>query len=326
MHSLARHLGDADSHDRLPFHPSCPICRNTRLTGAVPADTIVSLRTQAVLAAGVLAVSATAPAVSAVAAEPDKQQEGAAPVAEGVVPDSAGNVDFDPGGESAGLPEVAQPVPPPPADPVKAEVAPEAAPAASAEDPVVDPGEEAAAAPAVAGSAEPSSPPATDAAPVQPAVTTTPSAPAEAAEPVPSAPSDLPVHVAETTPPGSVPSAAQERPRERQAPQPHRRAATGPAPQPPAAVPAPVQAAASPPVAAEVTVEVARGDRAKPGDRIHTVVAGESLWTIASDLLRDDAAPARVAREVHRLWELNRERIGTGDPDLLRVGTRLDLR
>ena len=34
---------------------------------------------------------------------------------------------------------------------------------------------------------------------------------------------------------------------------------------------------------------------------------------------------ARVAREVNRLWTLNSERIGTGDPDLLMVGTRLTL-
>ena len=35
---------------------------------------------------------------------------------------------------------------------------------------------------------------------------------------------------------------------------------------------------------------------------------------------------AAIAREVNRLWELNRERIGTGDPDLVMVGTRLMLR
>jgi hypothetical protein len=34
----------------------------------------------------------------------------------------------------------------------------------------------------------------------------------------------------------------------------------------------------------------------------------------------------RVAREVHRLWRLNRDRIGTSDRDLLLVGTRLALR
>jgi hypothetical protein len=68
------------------------------------------------------------------------------------------------------------------------------------------------------------------------------------------------------------------------------------------------------------------GRRARPGDRIHVVVAGESLWAIGSDLLGRDASAAQVAREVQRLWELNRDRIGTGDPDLLYVGTKLMLR
>ena len=68
------------------------------------------------------------------------------------------------------------------------------------------------------------------------------------------------------------------------------------------------------------------GRVARPGDRTHTVLEGESLWAIASDVLGSDATPARVAREVHRLWQLNRDRIGTGDPDLLLIGTKLRLR
>jgi hypothetical protein len=39
-----------------------------------------------------------------------------------------------------------------------------------------------------------------------------------------------------------------------------------------------------------------------------------------------DASAGRIAREVNRLWSLNRTRIATGDPDLLMVGTRLELR
>ena len=70
----------------------------------------------------------------------------------------------------------------------------------------------------------------------------------------------------------------------------------------------------------------ARGDRAKPGDRTHVVRPGESLWTIAADLLPSDATTAQVAREVSHLWQLNRDHIGTGDRDLLMVGTRLELR
>ena len=69
----------------------------------------------------------------------------------------------------------------------------------------------------------------------------------------------------------------------------------------------------------------AAADDAKPGDRVHRVHAGESLWSIASDLLGPSASPARIAGEVHRLWQLNRERIATGNPDLLMVGTTLRL-
>jgi nucleoid-associated protein YgaU len=64
----------------------------------------------------------------------------------------------------------------------------------------------------------------------------------------------------------------------------------------------------------------------RKADRFHVVQRGESLWSIARDLLGHDASVARIAREVNRLWELNSERIGTGEPDLVMAGTRLVLR
>jgi Tfp pilus assembly protein FimV len=79
-------------------------------------------------------------------------------------------------------------------------------------------------------------------------------------------------------------------------------------------------------VQARQVARVAAGRPAQPGDEKHTVRPAESLWAIASDMLGRDASPARVAREVHRLWKLNHERIGTGDPDLLEIGTKLNLR
>ena len=57
----------------------------------------------------------------------------------------------------------------------------------------------------------------------------------------------------------------------------------------------------------------------------YVVQPSDSLWSIAKRLLGPNASPARVAREVNRLWSLNRDRIATGDPDLLMVGTRLEL-
>ena len=68
------------------------------------------------------------------------------------------------------------------------------------------------------------------------------------------------------------------------------------------------------------------GRPARPGDRAHVVFAGESLWSVAEDVLGARATVAEVAREVDRLWAGNRDRIGTGDRDLLPIGTRLVLR
>jgi nucleoid-associated protein YgaU len=60
--------------------------------------------------------------------------------------------------------------------------------------------------------------------------------------------------------------------------------------------------------------------------KVHVVQPGESLWTIADAVLGGKASTAAIAREVNRLWHLNKARIGTGNPDLLAVGTRLELR
>jgi nucleoid-associated protein YgaU len=57
----------------------------------------------------------------------------------------------------------------------------------------------------------------------------------------------------------------------------------------------------------------------------YVVQRGDSLWSIATRLLAPGASAAAIPREVNRLWELNRERIGTGDPDLLPVSTELRL-
>ena len=59
---------------------------------------------------------------------------------------------------------------------------------------------------------------------------------------------------------------------------------------------------------------------------VHVVRPGESLWSIASRLLGAHASVGAIALEVRRLWRLNSERIGTGDPNVLTVGVRLRLR
>jgi nucleoid-associated protein YgaU len=55
------------------------------------------------------------------------------------------------------------------------------------------------------------------------------------------------------------------------------------------------------------------------------VKAGQSLWLIAESVLGDGASDAQIATEVERLWQLNAERIGTGDPDLIYPGQELRL-
>jgi LysM repeat protein len=53
------------------------------------------------------------------------------------------------------------------------------------------------------------------------------------------------------------------------------------------------------------------------------VSSGDSLWRIAERQLGSSATVAAIAQEVTRLWELNRHRIGTGNPDLIFPGQTL---
>jgi hypothetical protein len=87
-----------------------------------------------------------------------------------------------------------------------------------------------------------------------------------------------------------------------------------------APVPTQTHATTSEPVTTEASAS------APLGGRFHVVRSGESLWSIASRLVGPGASDASVALEVRRLWRLNSKRIGTGDPNLLRVGVTLRLR
>ena len=69
------HQSETQPHARLGFHPDCPVCRQDRLFGALCPEPAVSLRVRALLATGVLALSAGLTSTS-VAFEPDQQQEG----------------------------------------------------------------------------------------------------------------------------------------------------------------------------------------------------------------------------------------------------------
>ena len=343
MTSLSAHLRRPDAHGAMPFHADCPICRSERLVGSLAVGGAISPRAQAALAASVLALSTTAP--TALAAEPDSEHEGSAAVTQTASTDPSQNPNFDPGGTSEALPAQAPTMPqnPAPATAGNDDSGPvEQQPATNTNDPVVDNGDG-------QDTGQPQTQPTPPNAPTQqPAPTAadqtateqstpdtsppqTPTDPGPSADPAATtpAPTDSTTTADQPSTAGSAHSAPRtQRPRRRPshltAPNivHHPRTVSGGA----AAPPAPSLAAVSAPAPVTTATTTVAADDAKPGDRIHRVRAGESLWSIASDMLGPSASPAQIAGEVHRLWQLNRERIGTGKPDLLMVGTILRLR
>jgi LysM domain len=350
MGSLTAHLVEAGDHGRLRFHPSCPVCREERLFGTLSSEPVVSRRAQALLAGGVLALSTSGP-VGALAQEPDRQFEGVA------APEQSGETElddptFDPGGDT-GLSFDTAPAPAAPGDgadsgegaPLDVEPSVDLdaglAPLADAEAPGAD--QEAAVPPVEAV------PPAGAQAP---GASVTPGAPA-APNPgydAPSGEGDQRPVVDERPDRGPVHFGSDRATYEREvgakrpaagAPVPAPGVGDEAAPQPyvePVAV-APVEAAApvsvapvpaaEPVAAAQTTAPAPDTSKEQPLDgnaRSYVVQPGDSLWSIANRLLGGHASPAWIAREVHRLWSLNSSRIGTGNPNLLIVGTRLQLR
>jgi hypothetical protein len=329
MASLSAHLREAGDHGALAFHPECPVCRDERLAGTLSADALVGRRTQALFAAGVLALSSATPTV-ALAQEPDQEQEGSAAPDQAAVTDPAGDPDFDPGGESTDLPFDAGPTPDGPvvAEPDDDETgALEQEPTTNEDAPVADAGDGTSTAPPSEQQAPPTAETTQPAAP-------TPEATPEPAEPPPAAGEPV------TTPDPTEPEAdAGRHARDDMRARSRRSNADARSENVPAPAPAPEPVAVASDPNEPTTIYVAQepspspavsaaadGRAARPGDRAHVVLAGESLWSIARDVLGDGASVARIAREVNRLWEVNGDRIGTGDPDLLMVGTRLTLR
>ncbi len=330
MGTLTDHLRQAGDHGRLPFHPACPVCRDQRLAGTLPPDNLVPAHTGALLAAGVLALSTAGPNVAAATGQTQEEQGVASPAAAGAV-DTAGDPDFDPGGDSAQLPDAPQPAPraqAPAAAGNDADTAPlDQEPTSDNDAPIVDAGDGTPDAPTA--SAAPS-----DGASTQPTATPTPAAAPTTPTPTPT-PIPASTQPPSATPPPATPTAAPTarhvRPRDHRRHPPRKRAtpvaAAQTAPAAPAAAPSASSspAAAPAPATATSTSAAAAGRAARPGDHTHVVRPGESLWSIAADLLGNDASPAAIARSVHRLWDLNQTRIGTGNPDLLMAGTRLVL-
>jgi nucleoid-associated protein YgaU len=61
------------------------------------------------------------------------------------------------------------------------------------------------------------------------------------------------------------------------------------------------------------------------GVSTHVVQPGQSLWAIARNVFGTTVSNARIATEVDRIWQLNANRMGTGDPDLIFAGFKLRL-
>ena len=333
MASLGAHIRRTDGHGDLGFHPACPICRDERLAGSFPPTSLSVRRVQAGLAAGAIVMTSIVP-TGAFASMGSPEFEGTAP------PEAVGDLDKELGaGEDSGVAwqeteEAEEPAADDPATAGTDGAAPEAA-----EAPGAQASPEAAPEPEVVDSTEAEAPESEEPA----AEETASEAAASPADPVPeaAAPTPAPEAPAAATLTSRDASRAHAKAkravrrevrrarqearaaseRARQAPTTSAQAA--PAPAAPAVAVASAPAPKSPPAAPTATT--VKRDTVKPGDRTHVVQRGESLWSIAADLLGDDASPARVAREVNRLWELNKSRIGTGDRDLVHAGTKLRL-
>lgn len=308
MPALNAHLRDPDTHAYLAFHPGCPICHSERLSGTLTSAPLVSQRARAALATGVLAVSTVSPAAT-FAREPDTARDGTADVTQPAGGDGADRPD----GGARDRPQEAS------------DNTPVDEPSLETDDPIIDPD----AGPVAQNPRDQPAPlPSTSQLPAaEPAAQATPptgaASPADAATPADAASPAVPPAPPEVALDSMTASAA---------------VSTQPVLAVRARVPKRTMKARAGANAASQSAAVAQGpgpaptlltpsaDATTPGDRAHTVRAGESLWSIAGDHLGPGATPAQIAREVHRLWQLNADRIGTGDPDLLMIGTRLRLR
>ncbi len=95
--------------------------------------------------------------------------------------------------------------------------------------------------------------------------------------------------------------------------------------QPPGVLLAPSVEGLSVPTLPETAPPRPRGDRAAPpAARSSVVVApGDTLWSLARDLLPSGADEQQIEQRWRALWQTNRNAIGA-DPDLIRPGLRLD--
>jgi nucleoid-associated protein YgaU len=349
MPSLSEHL---ERHDLavgpLAFRRDCPLCRAERVAGHLPSVTVAPLRACAAVAAAVFAASAVAPAIVVAAdgqgfAAPPPESPPAPQVEDVAVGGgAAAPAGMDLGGRSdpgADRDRPSDPGPRPEEHTHASETGPgaAAAPQDDGGDGAADQQPEGGATPA--SGAAPTAPSSPSVAPhddtiggVRPDSSPRPQTHESPAEPRPARDETMPA-------PGPS-DAAGRRARERTA---HERA------MPPAVAPRPSAdsrphartAAGRPTRRGHETAHEAGRDSGTPRagaigapdrddaerDRADTYVVrpGDSLWRIAGRHLGSHASASEIASEVSRLWELNRRRIGTGDPDLIFPGQTLRL-
>lgn len=246
-------------------------------------------RVLALVLCSMLVIGSVVPGV-ALAREADSEGEGTSPPIE--LPEPP---DFDPGGEETGLEEV------PAAGGGEEDGAVELEPEVDIE---VPPPEEAAAPTADAPVEAPAPPP------------------VMVPEPSPSTP-DYQTEDQSAAPAASAePVANQSITAPKQTPADRSSASESAAPPEEALPPAKQEAPLSPQPVTAPPVDTGRN---LAGRGSYVVRPGDCLWHIAAGLLPGGAGDAQIAQEVQRIWRLNEDRIGTGDPNLLLVGTELRL-
>jgi hypothetical protein len=332
--TLNVHQSKSGDHHRLGFHPDCSTYRRDRLFGVFAPEPVLSHRVRVFLVTGVLALSAGA-ATTSVASEPDSHQEGPSVPEQGGSPAPDDSADESPdqsnqgdaGGDTdTALPFEVAPVVSPPDDDGSAD-APEGGPDEPAPleaQPTPDTDGE-------LGLTEPNAPDTINAddVPAPPTEANPPVAPAPPAQPPPAAstPPQAPDQASLPAPEDNGDGAARVDGKAPAKDRTDHQRRSHPPPTPPAPAPPAVE---SPPLGVATPTERVRSVEASAPPqgiaRFHVVQPGESLWAIATDLLRAEASAGATALEVRRLWGLNDERIGTGDPDLLPVGVKLRLR
>lgn len=301
-------------HGNLRFHPDCPVCRAERLAGTPPSDELVTGRVRAGFAAALLAATGVSGS-PAFAGEPDGEREGAGEEAPGDA-----DPDFDEGTQDEELPVDEGSEIPPAGDEGEVEQGPEResdpeqvkpdAPPPAPEEPATE---------VVAVPPPPAPPPPATMPPDSEKLEDRPEIPPDRST---DGPPPETLRLRALGPPPSEPRMRSPAPGPDAPAQPPAGQQQGAATTAPSAQSGPTSAANAEPAPQTQAPNTA----GPPGDsRTHVVREGECLWSIAAAQIGPDATPAQVARLVNRLWELNVERIGTGDPDLLMVGTELRL-